>query len=424
MGRRHGGSEARRWCLRPPAPRHSISTVSHGTATTCSPTACSRSTRARANASGTSRASSTTCGTGTFPPPPSLVTVRRNGTPVEAVAQTTKFGDVFVLDRRPARRSSRSNTAKRRDRTVDGERTAPHAAAADQAAAVCAAGSHRGDVDDAHARGARGRARAVPQAQVRLSHAALVRGHDRVSRRSTAARNGVARRSIRRPALLYVNSNEMAWIVKIIPNNDTSLYNANCATCHREDRKGSPMAPSLVDIGKRMSRDEIATIVRQGTGRMPAFPDMGARNINDVAEFLVTGIDKGADPKLKSDPNWLKYRNDGYTIFPRPRRLPGDHAAVGHAQRDRPQRGHDPLEDPVRRVSGAGGEGPDQHRQRQLRRSGGDRQRVAVHRRHQLRQEVPRLRQADRRAAVGDDRCRRPATRRRRSTSSTAGNTW
>ena len=42
---------------------------------------------------------------------------------------------------------------------------------------------------------------------------------------STAARNGAARRSIRRPALLYVNSNEMPWIVKLIPNNDTSLYN-------------------------------------------------------------------------------------------------------------------------------------------------------------------------------------------------------
>ena len=31
---------------------------------------------------------------------------------------------------------------------------------------------------------------------------------------------------------------------------------------------------------------------------MPAFPDMGARNINDLVEFLVTGIDKGADPTL------------------------------------------------------------------------------------------------------------------------------
>ena len=46
----------------------------------------------------------------------------------------------------------------------------------------------------------------------------------------------------------------------------------------------------MIDIGKRMSRDDIVTLVRQGTGRMPAFPDMGARNINDVVEFLVTDL--------------------------------------------------------------------------------------------------------------------------------------
>ena len=152
-----------------------------------------------------------------------------------------------------------------------------------------------------------------------------------------------------------------------------------------------------------MTRDEIATIVRQGTGRMPAFPDMGARNINDVAEFLITGKDKGADPKLPNDPESAEVPQRRRVDLSRSRRLSGDHAAVGHAERDRSQRGHDPLEDPVRRISGAGGEGPEEHGQRQLRRPGRHRERAGVHRRHELRQEVPRLRQADGRAAVGDD---------------------
>jgi len=115
--------------------------------------------------------------------------------------------------------------------------------------------------------------------------------------------------------LLYVNSNEMPWIVKLIANNDTSLYNSKCATCHREDRTGSPDVPTLVGIGARLSRDEIMTVVRQGTGRMPGFPDMGARNIGDVADFLITGKDKGADPKVLADPARLKYRSDGESIF-------------------------------------------------------------------------------------------------------------
>jgi quinoprotein glucose dehydrogenase len=48
---------------------------------------------------------------------------------------------------------------------------------------------------------------------------------------------------------------------------------------------------------------------------MPAFPDMGARNISDVADFLLTGVDKGKDAKVLSDPSHLKYRSDGESIF-------------------------------------------------------------------------------------------------------------
>jgi quinoprotein glucose dehydrogenase len=249
-----------------------------------------------------------------FPAPPSLVTVRRNGRSVEAVAQTTKFGDVFVLDRRTGTPLFPIEEREAPRSTVDGERTAPTQPRP---------------------------TRPPPFARQGLTEAMLTRrtpeAHAAVLERFRKLKSGFLmppsfEGTIVFPGfdggaewggsafdpetgLLYVNSNEMAWIVKLIPNNDTSLYNANCATCHREDRMGSPAGPSLVDIGTRLSRDEIATIVRQGTGRMPAFPDMGARNINDVADFLVTGIDKGADPKLKSDPNWLKYRNDGYTIF-------------------------------------------------------------------------------------------------------------
>ena len=47
--------------------------------------------------------------------------------------------------------------------------------------------------------------------------------------------------------LLYVNSNEMAWLYSLVqvppPGaeiNGKQLYNSQCASCHREDRKGAP----------------------------------------------------------------------------------------------------------------------------------------------------------------------------------------
>src|SRR4029078_7711689 len=67
--------------------------------------------------------------------------------------------------------------------------------------------------------------------------------------------------------------------------------------------------------GERRTRDEIMTIVREGTARMPANPDMGARNIRDLADFRITDRDKGADPALTRDPAWLKYRSDGETLW-------------------------------------------------------------------------------------------------------------
>ena len=48
---------------------------------------------------------------------------------------------------------------------------------------------------------------------------------------------------------------------------------------------------------------------------MPAFPDMGARNINDVVDYLVTGKDASDDPAVKNAPGWLKFRSDGESIF-------------------------------------------------------------------------------------------------------------
>jgi quinoprotein glucose dehydrogenase len=115
--------------------------------------------------------------------------------------------------------------------------------------------------------------------------------------------------------LLYVNANEMAWLLKMIPRDDKSLYLNNCASCHQRDLTGTPgQIPSLVGIGSRRTKDELASIIRQGTGRMPAFGEVlegGA--IDDLVNFLITGHD--AAERASSNPYWLAYRNDGYTIF-------------------------------------------------------------------------------------------------------------
>jgi quinoprotein glucose dehydrogenase len=249
-----------------------------------------------------------------FPAPPSLVTVTRNGRAVDAVAQITKYGYVYVLDRKTGAPLFPIEYRKVPASDVDGERlaeTQPYPVKPPPFTRQgLTADMLTTRTPEAHAAvlAQFGRLSTGFYAPPSLRGTIVFPGFDGGAEWGGAAFDPDT-------GLLYVNANEMPWIVKLIPNNDTSLYNSKCATCHREDRKGSPSAPSLEDVGRRHSRDEIAAIVRQGTGRMPAFPDMGARNINDLVDFLITGRDKGADPHLTKDPSWLKYRSDGESIF-------------------------------------------------------------------------------------------------------------
>jgi quinoprotein glucose dehydrogenase len=249
-----------------------------------------------------------------FPAPPSLVTVRHNGRAIDAVAQITKFGEVFVLNRRTGESLFPIEYRKAPASAIDGEKVAEAQPYPTKPPPFARQGLTEDMLTtrtpEAHA--------AVLERFRKLKSGYLTPpsfegtivfpGFDGGAEWGGAAFDPET-------GLLFVNSNEMPWIVKIIPNDDTSLYNSRCASCHREDRTGSGIAPSLIDIGKRMTADDVAAIIRQGTGRMPAFPELGGRNITDIAEFVVTGVDQGRDRARQKDPNWLKYRNDGYDIF-------------------------------------------------------------------------------------------------------------
>ena len=114
--------------------------------------------------------------------------------------------------------------------------------------------------------------------------------------------------------LLYVNANEMAWLLKLVPRSDKSLYAANCASCHGDNRAGTAMAPSLVDVGTRRAPEQIAQIIRDGTGRMPAFASaLEGRAVTDLVNFLLTGRDSSA--AVGPDPFGVPYRNAYFDIF-------------------------------------------------------------------------------------------------------------
>ncbi len=101
--------------------------------------------------------------------------------------------------------------------------------------------------------------------------------------------------------VLYQNANEEPWELvmadratvaagrrqnaRITPGN--SLYLANCASCHGQDRKGSgPELPSLIDIEKRRSMDDVRSLVKNGSGRMPSFQHVPENDRNLIVSYI------------------------------------------------------------------------------------------------------------------------------------------
>jgi quinoprotein glucose dehydrogenase len=250
-----------------------------------------------------------------FPAPPSLITVTRGGKRIPALAQLTKTGHIWVLDRRDGTPIFGAKDVAVPASTLDGEQASPT-----QRLPVLPEALTRQTVTEAMLTTRTPAAHEAALATFRKyagkgifsppseAGSIVFPGYDGGGEWGGAAFDPET-------GLLYANVNEMAWLLKMMPRDDKSLYGAHCASCHKTDRAGSPPTfPSLIGIGERRTREQIYQVIRQGASRMPAFGEIlegGA--INDLVNYLVTGRDMVET--AKSDPNYLKFRNDGYAIF-------------------------------------------------------------------------------------------------------------
>ena len=89
----------------------------------------------------------------------------RNGRTVDAVAQITKYGYVFVLDRRTGDAAVSRSSMRKVPPSDDRRREAAprRSRIRSKPPPFARQGLTEDDADDAHARGARGGARAVPE---------------------------------------------------------------------------------------------------------------------------------------------------------------------------------------------------------------------------------------------------------------------
>lgn len=120
-------------------------------------------------------------------------------------------------------------------------------------------------------------------------------------------------------AILYVNANDTVWTGALaettVQKSAKAIYIGQCALCHGDNRQGSPPAlPSLLGIADRLSPRQIARTIQEGKGRMPGFLNLSGEQVDALVDFLSTG----KDTELATDgppPLSSKYHLTGYKRF-------------------------------------------------------------------------------------------------------------
>ncbi len=98
--------------------------------------------------------------------------------------------------------------------------------------------------------------------------------------------------------ILYVNANEMAWILQMFDvdqkkNQETMaqagvrLYKQNCMSCHGADRKGGGNYPSIVDIGKKLDPRSFVEFINAGRRMMPGFKHLSQQDKDAIAAYVL-----------------------------------------------------------------------------------------------------------------------------------------
>jgi mono/diheme cytochrome c family protein len=231
-----------------------------------------------------------------FPSPPSLVTVVREGRRIDAVAQATKQGYLYLFDRVTGKPLFPIIEQKVPASDAPGEKSWPTQPRplfpAPLARQYLTSEMLTNRTPAAHAfaeekfQSFRSAGQFVPLSVDKQT--IVFPGFD------GGAEWGGSAVDIK-SGVIYINANEMAWTGGLTANKTglgpgEEAYDRLCASCHGDRREGSPPAfPSLLGVDKRLSYAEIAATIHQGKGRMPAFPMVSDATLPALIHYLEHG---------------------------------------------------------------------------------------------------------------------------------------
>ena len=220
-----------------------------------------------------------------LPAAPNLLRVTRNGVTTDAVAQITKSGFVFVFDRATGTPLFPVEEHRVPPSSLQGEEASPT-----QRWPELPRPFARQSISEQDLANVTTNANEAASARLRtLRHESLfsppsvegtviLPGFDGGGEWGGAAVD-------RANGVIYVNASDVPWIAAMRPSaqitsaagpprSGSTVYQTYCSGCHGADRRGNDRAPSLVEVGRRISLSEIGAVLERGRGFMPSFARM------------------------------------------------------------------------------------------------------------------------------------------------------
>ncbi len=125
--------------------------------------------------------------------------------------------------------------------------------------------------------------------------------------------------------MLYVNANEVPCLLTMVDvrmNEKSwagiSLYRTHCATCHGLDRRGDGKTyPAIDHLQKKYSKENLKAFVSKGKGGMPSFSHLSNIDIDAISRYVLDLEERTAEEKkgiFERHPDIL-FSNTGYTRF-------------------------------------------------------------------------------------------------------------
>ncbi len=262
-----------------------------------------------------------------LPAPPNLITINRNGSKIPAVAQITKQGYVFVFDRKTGEPLFDIEEKNVPLSTLAGEKASETQPFPSNPKPFARFSTELTEDDlSPYAENKKELLEIFKSADKSLyappglDPVLLLPGYDGAAEWGGAGADP-------EEGILYVNANEMAWIlqmeIKKSINSNLPLgeqtFQKNCMACHQLNRKGIAASgiPSLIDLKSRFKKEEVSQQIFQGKNMMPGFPQIPEEEKEALIRFLYDEEEKhdlAIDTiSQKYDP--VPYKHLGYTKF-------------------------------------------------------------------------------------------------------------